>query len=340
MINKMNRNMLPETPLEIEIENLLREARRSKELINFAEELREDIKEIEAPFYSYRVKKVHSAIRTFRIANHQKIEDLHDLFGILIVVENEKDIKKVAQKIIKKLEEPYLQYNLLKERDWIEQKEASDEIEQDLKEGHEQILADLKRVFSNTENLEKVLPPFSYIITSNLKMENRTIPVEFRIQSKTGFHIVESAYFTIYKNDEVDPKIKAPILFITHQLINRKIKIDTNNNITEEEKAMLINEMGELQLHKDNLNLLCENRDIILDVWREYAKIATKYELHLPVYDFHFFGKKQEDPETMEKIENRLDQIFEQFKSFDLRKIDTKSYIKYCIHILQEEGLI
>lgn len=339
MINKMDRSMVPETPMEIEIENVLREARRSKVLVNFAESIKKELKEINIPFYSYRVKKVHSAIRTFRLAKHEKVEDLQDLFGILIVVEKEKDIKKVVKKIRSRLEGKYQEYNLLKERDWIEQKEITDEAEDEEKEGHELILADLKRVFSNTENLEKVLPPFSYIITSKIKMENCTIPIEIRIHSKVGFQIVESAYFTIYKNDEVDPKIKAPLIFIAHQLMSRKIKMDSEEIMVEDEDR-LMNEMGEIQVHKDNLNLLCENRDILLDVWREFAKISTKYALELPVHDFHFFGKEGTPMETIERIENRLDEIFEQFKSFDLRKINIKEYIKYSIHTLQEEELI
>ena len=107
---------------EKKMESLLNEARNSEELKNYAENLRKELSKINIAFYSYRVKKVHSAVRSFRIANYQKLEDIHDLFGVLVVVEDKKDIAKVAD-IIKKDLKDYEEYNLLTERDWIEQKE-------------------------------------------------------------------------------------------------------------------------------------------------------------------------------------------------------------------------
>ena len=122
MINKMNRSMVAKLPEEKKMESLLNEARNSEELKNYAENLRKELSKINIAFYSYRVKKVHSAVRSFRIANYQKLEDIHDLFGVLVVVEDKKDIAKVAD-IIKKDLKDYEEYNLLTERDWIEQKE-------------------------------------------------------------------------------------------------------------------------------------------------------------------------------------------------------------------------
>ena len=83
-------------PEEKKMESLLNEARNSEELKNYAENLRKRVKQNKYCFYSYRVKKVHSAVRSFRIANYQKLEDIHDLFGVLVVVED----KKILQKLL------------------------------------------------------------------------------------------------------------------------------------------------------------------------------------------------------------------------------------------------
>jgi len=337
MVNKMNKSMKPETSEERRIENILKQARASKELVDFAEELKEDLEGIEIPFYSYRVKKLFSAIRTFRLAKHKKAEDLQDLFGILVVVENEQDISRVVQKIKERLEGEYEEYDLLTEKSWIEQKAEIEESKFKSKEGHQEILEVLKRAFSNTENLEKVLPPFSYIITSHISMGDKTIPIEFRIHTKAGFQIIESGYFTVYKNDEIDPKEKAPLIYVVQQLMNRKIKLD-REELSEEEEKQLIREMGEL--YQYDFNILCQNRDIILEVWKEFAKISAKYELQLPVHDFHFFGEKEMTLEEIEIIDNDLDKAFESYKSFDLRDIDTKSYIENTIHNMQVGSMV
>lgn len=314
--------MVAETPEEERIQNLLEEAGKSQELVGFAEELHEDLDGIEMPFYSYRVKKVHSAIRTFRFANHHSLEDLQDLFGVLVITESEKDIPVVAEKIRARLQE-YSEYDLITERDWIAQKEQREKEKNP--GGYGNLLEGLKSIFANIENLEKVLPPYSHLILSHLTFDGKTIPVEFRIQSKAGFQIVEAGYFTLYKNDEVNPKIKAPLLFVEQQLLSRKIKLDTQK-LTKQEQVKLLYEMGEL--YQDNFNLLCQNREILLDIWREYVKIAAKYEMQLPVYDFHFFGEKNKTEEEMELIDNELDRLFTQYQSFDIREIDTKAYIQ------------
>ena len=329
--------MVAETPEEKKIEKLLEEARKSKEIIEFAEEIREELEGIEIPFYSYRVKKVHSAIRSFRIEKFEKLEDLHDLFGILAVVEEEEDIPEVARRIRNKLQD-YQEYDLLTEKDWMEQKEArKKEKFEEVAEGYPKILADLKRIMAHTENLERVLPPLSYVIVSHIPMGDKMLPVEIRIQSKAGFHIIESSYFTLYKNDELDPKTKGHLLFVTQQLLSRKERLDTKK-LTQQEKNKLFYEMGEL--YQNNFYILYHNRDVVLDVWREYEKIAAKYELQLPVYDFHFFGEKEKSEEMMEVIEQDLDEIFEEYQNFDLRKINTRGYVEEAVLTLQVESLV
>ena len=341
MINKMNRSMVAKSPEEKKMESLLNEARDSEDLKNYAENLRKELSKIDIAFYSYRVKKVHSAVRSFRIAHYQKLEDIHDLFGILVVVDDKKDIDKVAN-VIKKDLKDYEEYNLLTEREWIEQKEERKKKnnQENLNISmYDKILADLKKIIANTETLERVLPPLSDIIIAKIPMGDKRIPVEFRIQDKNGFQIIEAYYFTLYKNDELDPKIKGPLLFLALQLLNRKNKLDTNKNLSQLEREELINQIGDL--YQYNFNLLCANKDVILDVWREYTKISAKYALQLPVYDFHFFGVKEKtDENIMELIDKDLDILFEEYKSFDIRDIDTEKYVEDAIKMLQIEALV
>ena len=341
MINKMNRSMVAKSPEEKKMESLLNEAKDSEDLKIYAENLRKELSKIDIAFYSYRVKKVHSAVRSFRIAHYQKLEDIHDLFGVLVVVDDKKDITKVAN-IIKKNLKDYEEYNLLTEKDWIEQKEERKN--QDNKEEknismYDKILADLKKIIANTETLERVLPPLSDIIVAKIPMGDKEIPVEFRIQDKNGFQIIEAYYFTLYKNDELDPKMKGPLLFLVLQLLNRKNQLDTNKNLNKFEREELVNQIGDL--YQYNFNLLCANREVISDVWREYVKISAKYALQLPVYDFHFFGVKEKtDEDIMEIIDKDLDKLYEEYKSFDIRDIDTDKYVEDAIKMLQIEALV
>ena len=341
MINKMNRSMVAKSPEEKKMENLLNEARDSEELKDYAENLRKKLSNINIAFYSYRVKKVHSAVRSFRIAHYKKLEDIHDLFGVLVVVDDKKDIARVAN-IIKKDLKDYEEYNLLTERDWIEQKEERKKKnnQENLNISmYDKILADLKKIIANTETLERVLPPLSDIIVAKIPMGDKEIPVEFRIQDKNGFQVIEAYYFTLYKNDELDPKMKGPLLFLVLQLLNRKNQLDTNENLSQLEREELINQIGDL--YQYNFNLLCANRDVISDVWREYVKISAKYALQLPVYDFHFFGVKEKtDEDIMELIDKDLDILFEDYKSFDIRDIDTAKYVEDAIKMLQIEALV
>lgn len=333
--------MVAKSPEEKKMENLLKEARESDELKNYAENLRKELSKIDIAFYSYRVKKVHSAVRSFRIAHYQKLEDIHDLFGVLVVVEDKKDIAKVAN-IIKKNLKDYEEYNLLTEKEWIEQKEErkkQDNQEEKNISMYDKILADLKKIIANTETLERVLPPLSDIIVAKIPMGDKEIPVEFRIQDKNGFQIIEAYYFTLYKNDELDPKMKGPLLFLVLQLLNRKNQLDTNKNLNKFEREELVNQIGDL--YQYNFNLLCANREVISDVWREYVKISAKYALQLPVYDFHFFGVKEKtDEDIMELIDKDLDKLFEEYKSFDIRDIDTAKYVEDAIKMLQIEALV
>lgn len=250
-------------------------------------------------------------------------------------------MQKLAD-IIKKDLKDYEEYNLLTERDWIEQKEQrkKNNNQQNLNISmYDKILADLKKIIANTETLERVLPPLSDIIVAKIPMGDKQIPVEFRIQDKNGFQIIESYYFTLYKNDELDPKMKGPLLFLVLQLLNRKNQLDTNKNLSMLEREELINQIGDL--YQYNFNLLCTNREVISDVWREYVKISVKYALQLPVYDFHFFGVKEKtDEDIMELIDKDLDILFEEYKSFDIRDIDTEKYVEDAIKMLQIEALV
>ena len=342
MIDRMNRTMVAETSEEKRMEDLLNKARNSIMLKKYAEEIKLVLKqEIDMSFYSYRVKKVHSAIRSFRIAKFNKLEQMHDLFGILVVVDNEKAIKKVVQIIQNKLKreaEEFSEYNLLTEKDWSAQREENHRLFAKQEEDESDVLTNLKRIMAHTENLERVLPPLSYIITSHIQMESEKIPVEIRIQTKNGFQVLESSYFVLYKNDTLNPKIKGPLLYLVQQLLNRKVKLDTNKTLTEQDKIELWKQMG--YLYQYNFNVLCQNRDLLIEVWREYEKIAVKYKLQLPIFDFHFFGVDEKSKEEMDIIDEELDRIFENYKSFDIREIDTDKYVEDAERALAIQMLV
>lgn len=56
---------------------------------------------------------------------------------------------------------------------------------------------------------------------------------------------------------------------------------------------------------------------------------------------FTFFGiKEKTDEDIMELIEKDLDKLFEEYKSFDIRDINTKKYIEDAIKMLQIETLV
>ena len=48
-------------------------------------------------------------------------------------------------------------------------------------------------------------------------VQNKGEKMRFRIQDKNGFQVIEAYYFTLYKNDELDPKMKGPLLFLVLQ---------------------------------------------------------------------------------------------------------------------------
>ena len=80
---------------------------------------------------------------------------------------------------------------------------------------------------------------------------------------------------------------------------------------------------------------------VFLFLYKILIKISVKYALQLPVYDFHFFGiKEKTDEDIMELIEKDLDKLFEEYKSFDIRDINTKKYIEDAIKMLQIETLV
>ena len=186
-------------------------------------------------------------------------------------------------------------------------------------------------------------PSLKIMLERNTSIEQRTI--SFKVKDgmhksfEEEFNKLLGNYFTLYKNDELDPKMKGPLLFLVLQLLNRKNQLDTNKNLSMLEREELINQIGDL--YQYNFNLLCTNREVISDVWREYVKISVKYALQLPVYDFHFFGVKEKtDEDIMELIDKDLDILFEEYKSFDIRDIDTEKYVEDAIKMLQIEALV
>ena len=65
--------------------------------------------------------------------------------------------------------------------------------------------------------------------------------------------------------------------------------------------------------------------EVISDVWREYVKISVKYALQLQYMIFTFWSERKTDEDIMELIDKDLDILFEEYKSFDIRDIDTEN---------------
>ena len=96
--------------------------------------------------------------------------------------------------------------------------------------------------------------------------------------------------------------------------------------MAEQEKIELWKQIG--FLYQYHFNVLCQNRDLLAEVWREYEKIAVKYKLQLPVFDFHFFGVGEKSKEIMDLVDQELDDVFENYINFDIRLIDTAKYME------------
>lgn len=83
-----------------------------KQFINsFEEELKDDVQ-----ILSYRIKKSYSALRTYRLANYSKAEQLHDLLGFLIVIDEKSKIIEIENKVKRYFNNENIHtYNLLNE---------------------------------------------------------------------------------------------------------------------------------------------------------------------------------------------------------------------------------
>lgn len=247
---------------------------------NFENELKNDVQ-----IFSYRIKKPYSAIRTYRLANYDKAEQLHDLLGFLIVVDKESEIIEIADKIKSYFNSESINtYNLLNEIKFKVKK--YNVLDKDIKDNqyNELIFNDISTWLEIPSNLNKLLPPFSYNLLFEKKFIDidNPISVEIRIQTKQDFITTEAYYYTIHKNDEIKLNIKIPLLCMCFRLLRRMSNIAFEINDDIKHKFEL--EIDKIQ--KENTNFIKENEKIFQTVLLEHAHLVNCWKNKLPIYEF------------------------------------------------------
>ena len=113
----MNKEFYATTKEEKILCTKIEQMNNSNEIRKLANDLENQLKN-EAQIFSYRIKKSYSALRTYRLANYIKAEQLHDLLGFLVVVDKKSEITKIEDKIKKYFSNEKIKtYNLLNEVD-------------------------------------------------------------------------------------------------------------------------------------------------------------------------------------------------------------------------------
>lgn len=217
----------------------LGELRESSELKRFFLALKSDLEEIGIDHVCYRVKTNNSAVRKYRVGNYVKSDELDDLCGMMIVTENLEDINQIVEMITPLLENPDEQ--------------------------------DLTNTFES-----RGVPPLSYIINSNMHFDDldNSVPIEIRIQEKKRFLVIESLYYTLYKNDEIDTTTKWDLNDILMRIMMKQSNIN-DEKLDPSIKGALERDLKHLV--DENAEFLNQNKDLVYEAWREYARVRFEY---------------------------------------------------------------
>lgn len=283
--NNMNKNFYPKNEEEKNLCERIEEMNKSMEIENFAKDIK-NILQDKSDIFAYRIKEPFSALRTYRLANYNKADKLHDLLGFLIVVENEDEIKNIEKILKDNLNADEVKtYNLLIEKEFKAKK--YDKFEDDIKTSqyNELIFKDINTWLKIPDNLQTLLPPFSYNLLCEKKFKDikDKVKIEIRIQTKEDFITTESYYYTIHKNDNIKLNVKIPLLCMYFRILRRmsNIAFESDVNIIKKYKT----EIKEMQsINKDFIE---ENRDEIENVIRENNRIIKCYKDRLPIYKFN-----------------------------------------------------
>lgn len=284
MESLMNKNFYANTEQEellCEIIEQMNSSEGLKQFINsFEEELKDDVQ-----ILSYRIKKSYSALRTYRLANYSKAEQLHDLLGFLIVIDEKSKIIEIENKVKRYFNNENIHtYNLLNEMEFKAKK--YNVLDENIKPNqyNELIFKDISTWLNVPDGLDKLLPPFSYNILFKKKFIdiNIPVPIEIRIQTKEDFITTEAYYYTIHKNDEIELNSKIPLLCMCFRVLRRlsNIAFEVNDDI----KNKLELEIDIIQ--NENIKFIKENEKIYKKVLLEHNYLVNCYKNKSPIYEF------------------------------------------------------
>lgn len=256
----------------------------TNEIYQFVNDLENKLKG-EVKIFSYRIKKIYSALRTYRLANYSKAEQLHDLLGILIVVDKRSEIMKVESKIKRYFNNEKINtYNMLNEIEFKAKRYNT--LDENIKNNqyNELIFKDISTWLEMPKELDKLLPPFSYNILFEKKFigVDTPISIEIRIQTKEDFITTEAYYYTIHKNDEIKLNLKIPLLCMSFRLLRRMSNMAFEENDTIKNKYKM--EIDEIQ--NENINFIKQNKEYFEEVFLEHNYLVNCWKNKLPIYEF------------------------------------------------------
>lgn len=283
--NKMNTNFYATNTEEKVLCQIIEEMNKSDEIQKFAKDLENILKDY-VKIFSYRIKEQFSALRTYRLANYDKAQKLHDLLGFLIVVDKESEIEKV-EKILKSYlskDDNAKTYDLLREKKFEVKHYSKIKNKIDSNQYNKLIFDDINTWLKVPNELEKLLLPFSYNILCTKKFKDMIyeVPIEIRIQTKEDFITTESYYYTIHKNDNIELNVKIPLLCMCFRILRRMSKIDFESN-TEVKKNY---ELEIKKIQDENISFIEENKENLDCIFKEYNRILNCWKNKLPIYDF------------------------------------------------------
>lgn len=284
MRNLINKDFYPTTEQEKLLCKKIEQINSSKQIKQFVYNFENEFKD-EVQIFSYRIKKPYSALRTYRLANYSKAEQLHDLLGFLIVVDKKSEIIGIKNKIKRHFSSENINiYNLLNEVEF--KAKRYNVLDEDVKENkyNELIFKDISTWLEIPNGLDKLLPPFSYNILFEKKFIDIDNPVsiEIRIQTKEDFITTEAYYYTIHKNDEIKLNLKIPLLCMCFRLLRRmsNMAFEVNNDIKDKYEL----EIDKIQ--NENINFIEENKRIFKSVLLEHKYLVDCWKNKLPIYEF------------------------------------------------------
>lgn len=237
--NNMRADLKVETTQERQLINRLEEIRTSNELQSFLVQIKSEIEALGVSHFIARIKKNGSAIRKYRVGKYKDIKQVDDLFGIMIITDDIRQVYQVAEKVKKLLNQP-------------EELDLNDQTE------------------------SRGVPPLSYILKSKMSFKdvNEDVPVEVRIQEKTRFIAIETLYYSVYKNDMLAEDKKWRLLDVMQKIMKRQAQIEGGKCDTETIQKL---KWEITQILNNNSEILNANRQTIYEVWKEYARVNFEY---------------------------------------------------------------